>query len=210
MLFYGEKEHEMTDAAFDRALDFVLRWEGRGFTSDPNDPGGPTKAGISLRFIRNDNLEPEDIDQDGDGLITWRDVAALPAEKIRSIYRKSFWDRLHLDRLPGRIALVMFDSAVNVGRSRATRWIQETLGDVDVDGVLGSQTLASLADFLACSRSGCRSAETALSMAVIYRRRAYCLLLARPIQGNHQHWAERYLDGWLNRLRDLEREVRAP
>ena len=47
---------------FDTAIKKVLKHEG-GYVDHKNDPGGATKYGISLRFIRQSNT---DLDLDGD------------------------------------------------------------------------------------------------------------------------------------------------
>jgi lysozyme family protein len=41
---------------FDKALSFVLSWEG-GYSNDPDDPGGETNFGISKRSYPNENIK---------------------------------------------------------------------------------------------------------------------------------------------------------
>lgn len=46
--------------AFEKAHEFTARWEG-GYIEHANDPGGATKYGISLRFLKQQGLEVGDI-----------------------------------------------------------------------------------------------------------------------------------------------------
>ncbi len=113
------------DSIFRAAVEEVLRHEG-GHVNDPRDPGGETKFGISKRSYPT------------------LAIADLTRDDAIAIYRRDFWDRLHGDDLPPALALVVFDTAVNMGRERAVRLLQQAL-DVTVDGVLGPKTISAAA-----------------------------------------------------------------
>lgn len=129
---------------FDRAMQFVFRWEG-GFVDHPSDPGGATNHGISLRFARNLG-RLVDLDRDGD--VDADDIRLITPAVAAGIYRASFWAPVRGDDLPPALAAVVFDAAINCGVDRATgairgvRWLQAALG-VAEDGVIGSRTLAA-------------------------------------------------------------------
>lgn len=127
---------------FQTAMAFTREWEG-GFVNDPIDPGGATKYGISLRFLR--SLEPKLGDIDGDVDVDADDIMSLSPEKAVTIYRSEFWDKMGLDRFKPVISVPVFDTAVNMGRSRAVKILQETLSSfglmVAADGVIGHQTI---------------------------------------------------------------------
>jgi lysozyme family protein len=106
---------------FERALIFVLKWEG-GYVNDPLDPGGETKFGISKRSY-------PDID-----------IKNMTLEGAGEIYKKDYWNKCKCGELPYTIAAVLFDSAVNMGVQRAVRLLQKAVG-VPVDGVIGPQTI---------------------------------------------------------------------
>lgn len=112
-------------SAFDQAFEIVLGHEG-GLTDNPNDPGGKTKYGISQRSY-------PDVD-----------IANLTEDDAKAIYKKDYWDKLHLDTADPSLALIAFDAAVNNGVGAATKWLQGALG-VAADGIIGSGTQAALA-----------------------------------------------------------------
>lgn len=90
------------DDVFEKAHEFVQRWEG-GYCDDAGDPGGATKYGVSLRFLRS-----EGYDIDGDGDVDVDDVKAVTKAKARELFRKHFWPatlsawRLRIPGLPRR------------------------------------------------------------------------------------------------------------
>lgn len=95
---------------FKEALNFVLRWEG--FVSyDPQDPGGMTIWGISYRSHKEAVLEMELLISE-----VKKDEAFKIAEKI---YYENYWLKSECDKLPKPMDLIMFDTAVNLGKSRA-------------------------------------------------------------------------------------------
>lgn len=119
---------------FEAALEVVLAWEGgSAYTEDPADPGGATKWGISLAFMR--QLEPRaGADR----------IRALSREDAAAIYAREFWQPIRGDQLPPPLALFTFDSAVNLGVPRAVRLLQQAVGSAP-DGVMGPRTLGAAA-----------------------------------------------------------------
>lgn len=125
---------------FDQAFEHILKVEGDVYTDNSKDSGGPTKFGITLRTY-NDlmgmNCESNVIQN-------------MTRETARSIYKTFFWYRMSLDRVAAvrpRIALIIFDQAVNRGIFGATRMIQKAINDIYrqnvlvEDGVFGEKTL---------------------------------------------------------------------
>ncbi len=107
--------------AFNRAVDFVLKYEG-GYVNDPNDPGGETNFGISKAAYPALN------------------IATLTREVAIEIYREDYWLKCRCEEMPAELATVLFDSAVNQGPSAAVKCLQKALG-ITADGVIGSQTI---------------------------------------------------------------------
>jgi len=133
---------------FDEAIGTVLAHEG-GLVDDPDDPGGITNYGISLRFLRaTGDLLLGDVDGDGD--IDAEDVRELTPEGAARLYRVHFWDIQGYGRIADQgVAAKVLDTAVNLGPAEANAILQravdltENAGLVD-DGVLGPKTLAAV------------------------------------------------------------------
>lgn len=121
------------------ALDWIFAAEG-GYSDDPDDPGGTTKYGISLRYLKKKGLAFGDIDGDGD--IDADDIGAMTREKAAEIYLRDFWDVCRCSELPPEISLAVFDMAVNAGVRTASRLLQEMVR-TKVDGVIGEKTIAA-------------------------------------------------------------------
>jgi len=126
-------------ADFRDALRVILIHEGGSqFTDNPNDPGGATKYGISLRFLLGEGV---DIDHDGD--IDADDVKGLDEAGAERLYSAFFWAPMHADSFVQPVAAKLFDVAVNVGTKRATILAQRAALVTD-DGLLGPQTIRAI------------------------------------------------------------------
>ena len=166
----GPGSRDATD--FDRAVAVVLQHEG-GLVDDPDDPGGITNHGISLRFLRRvrPGARPEDIRN-------------LTRDEAIELYRRHFWHRYGYASLRDQaVATKVFDLSVNMGPRGAHVCLQRALratGErVSEDGVLGPKTRAAVhraapGELLSALRS---------EAAGTYRNRR------RP----------KYITGWLNR-----------
>lgn len=97
-----------TDAAdFEKCVEFVLKREG-GLVDDPDDPGGLTNFGISIRY------NPE---------FTRQEIIGMTREKAKSVYRRKYWETVGAGKLAWPVNLVAFDSAVNPGLGRALEFL---------------------------------------------------------------------------------------
>jgi len=94
---------------FEKSLKFVLKWEG-GYSNDPNDPGGETKYGISKKSYPHE------------------DIKNMTLERAKKIYYENYWLKAGCDRLGFPMNMVVFDTAVNCGRSRANKIYLASLG----------------------------------------------------------------------------------
>jgi len=187
-------------ANFNPAFKRTLVHEGE-YVSDPRDRGGETYKGIARRrhpgwegWARIDKAKrrrgfPASLRSD----------AALQAE-VGNFYRRTFWEPLQGDALPDQaIAEELFDSAVNMGLTRATEFLQRALNvlnrggklyaDLVVDGDLGSKTLAALHAYLKKD-----PAELLLKVLNVLQGAHYIQLMTQsPVQ-------EAFARGWFKRV----------
>lgn len=119
---------------FDDALRFTLQYEG-GYSNDPDDPGGATNKGITQRTY--------DAHRAATGLARAH-VKTITQGEVEEIYRRDYWGKAHCDSLPGRLAVAVFDTAVNCGVSRAAKWLQKAVC-AKADGVIGPKTIEAAA-----------------------------------------------------------------
>lgn len=99
---------------FKTAMQFSMRWEG-GYVNDPSDRGGETNFGISKRAYPSE------------------DMRSLTLARAVDLYRRDYWDALHLDNYETKPAIVMMDIAINHGTGRASKWSKVT---TDPDALL--------------------------------------------------------------------------
>jgi LysM repeat protein/F0F1-type ATP synthase membrane subunit b/b' len=101
-------------ADFRRSLAFVRRWEG-GYVNHPNDPGGATNKGV-IQSTYNAYRASKGLPA--------RDVRWIEDREVEDIYYKMYWIESGSDRLTSRLAMVHFDTYVNMGNT-ATRLLQQ-------------------------------------------------------------------------------------
>lgn len=95
---------------YDFCIKEVLKSEG-GYTNDPNDAGGPTNFGITLKDYRL-YINPKG---------TAVDVQSMTVDQAKAIYKSKYWDAVNGDQLFSGIDYTTFDYAVNSGVSRAVK-----------------------------------------------------------------------------------------
>lgn len=155
---------------FKKAVDYVLANEG-GYVFDKNDPGGETKWGISKRTYPSLNIK------------------ALSLDEAKKIYYCDYWLKGKFEEIRDeRVAIKLFDLAINVGITQANRIIQRALrstgNNVKDDGILGPISLKAINS----------SNANLLICALCSEAAGYYRLLA-AINTN----MKQFLNGWLNR-----------
>lgn len=155
-------------ANFDQAvIKTIAREGGSRFTETPGDAGGATKFGISKRAY------PQ------------LDIANLTEQQAKDIYRVDYWNAVHGDDIAAQVvAENLFDTAVNMGTSRAIKLAQMALGIQPVDGTLGQQTLQAL------NNTDSDRFIADYTLAKIARYVSLC---------NNNRSQSKFLLGWLNR-----------
>jgi lysozyme family protein len=130
----------------DALLAELLKHEG-GYSNNPDDPGGETNFGITIKTARDNGYSLP--------------MKAMTQDQALAIYRSQYWEKPGFDKVfeisPG-IAGELFDTGVNMGPSVPSGWLQRLLNafnrgakdypDIAVDGNLGPATLACLRTYL--------------------------------------------------------------
>lgn len=115
----------------------IVAREG-GFNDDPDDPGGATQHGVSIRTLRRLGL-----DLTGDGAVDAADVRAMTPARAAALFIEEYFRRPGIGRLPEALWPPVFDMQVNSG-STAVRILQQLLNDMEydlvIDGKIGPMT----------------------------------------------------------------------
>ena len=103
-----------------KALAFTLKWEG-GYSNDPHDPGGETNKGITKKvYDAYRQLHKLPI----------QSVKLISANEVYDIYEDNYWICTGCDKLNDlKLAISLFDCAVNMGASRAVKYLKLANGD---------------------------------------------------------------------------------
>ena len=125
-------------AKFENFAGKLLRLEG-GYANHPLDKGGPTKYGVILSVWKEYGY-----DKDGDGDIDAEDIKKLTEEDARYIAKKIFWDYFLADHISNEsVAEFIVDWGYNSGRKTVAKIVQRLI-NVEVDGIVGIQTLRAI------------------------------------------------------------------
>jgi len=125
---------------FNYAFIKTLGAEG-GYSDDPDDKGKETNFGITKATFK-DALRR--------GVISGTSsIRFLTVAQVKTIYKTDYWFPIKLGLiLNADIAAEIFDTAVNMGRSRAIKIVQESLNflgeKLEVDGIIGPITLDAI------------------------------------------------------------------
>ncbi len=170
-------------------IDEILDHEGwPKYTNNPNDRGGPTKGGITLKTL-SDHRGYE---------CTAADVEALEESEAREIYSIKYVERPKFDRIADPyLQHQVVDCGVLSGQHRAALMLQEAANDargdtfmdkISEDGSVGPQTIERV-----------NSLDPARVGIALARRRLRFLgrIVARdPSQSV-------FISGWINRATDF-------
>lgn len=134
---------------FNKAISVILVHEG-GYVNNPNDSGGVTNFGISLRFL---SQHPEVGDFDHDGDVDAEDIANMTRDDAITVYKQFFWDPFKYSNIVDQtIATKIFDFNVNMGAKRSHILLQTALNNafglnLSIDGIIGPATMRVINQF---------------------------------------------------------------
>lgn len=159
-------------------MPFIQKWEG-GYANNPNDKGGCTMKGITIKTYRKYFGEYK----------TCSDLKNITEEQWLHIFENGYWNPCKGDDIIDQsIANIIVDWAWMSGVKTAIKKIQKMIG-VEDDGIVGKQTLNAINSF-----------PPDILFEIIYNERKkyyYNICENNPSQ-------EVFLKGWMNRLNDME------
>jgi lysozyme family protein len=166
------------------ALVFTLKWEGTQFTDHPNDLGGPTRYGI---------IQTEyDKYRRAKGMPA-RSVNLITEPEYTEIYEKNYWNPVRAEWLSGPLGLTLFDTAVNLGVGGALSRLQAAL-KIPISGTWTQEISDVIHD--------ADQTQVALTICNLRIKKRYDRVKEAPSQ-------KVFLQGWLNRDRDLINKVKS-
>ncbi len=184
--------HEMAAA--------IVKREG-GLVDDPNDRGGITNHGVSLKYLRGKGLVG---DVNHDGVVDEKDIIACSVEQAIVFFIHDFFEAPQYDLLPDCLHPLMFDMAVMSGTGGAGMVLQNALNDggfgsLKVDGGCGRQTQA------ACARAHATLGDKGLVELVVNRRvkMLYDIALRDPSQRKYVVTQAGAEGGWITRTKSF-------
>jgi len=169
----------------------IVKREG-GYVNDPDDPGGPTKYGVTIHTLRRIR-----------GRATIADVKALTVADAVEIYKRHYFRRPKIDQLPASLQATVYDMQVNAG-GNAIKILQRLMAEfgvkVTVDGALGPQSIGAVAQVYA-------KAGDYLVDAYGVARRNYYFRLAdrRPASRKYARTRRGGKGGWIKRAEEFMR-----
>ena len=121
---------------FDEAFRRLIGHEG-GYSTDRRDPGNWTGGKVGVGTLKGTKF--------GLAANTYPnlDIKNLTLEQAKEIYKKDWWDKLGGHGLHSAITFQLWDFAINAGRSRAIKELQQAVG-VTADGVIGPKTIEAV------------------------------------------------------------------
>lgn len=168
-------------ANIDLLAPMILKWEG-GFVDDKFDRGGATNMGVTIATWRQVGY-----DKDMDGDIDAADMKLLNKDDFKRVLRL-YWNRWQADKIDSqKVANILVDWVWGSGKWGIV--IPQRIMGLVQDGVVGSKTITEL-----------NSRNPITLFNSIYDRRVQFLndIVKRDPSQN------RFLKGWLNRLRDFK------
>jgi lysozyme family protein len=178
----------------------VSKWEG-GYVNDKTDRGGATNMGITLNTWR-----AVSYDKDGDGDIDANDIRLLTKEDFYPVL-KQYWNRWQGDNIRNQsVANILVNWVWMSGK-----WgiiIPQRILELNADGIVGAKTLkavnsANQKEFFDKVYEAKKTffEDLAKNSLIAYEKK-----LGRKATEKEkiEYTQYRFLDGWLNRLKDFK------
>lgn len=160
-------------AEFKKFAPLLKKLEG-GFVDHPNDKGGPTNMGVTLKTFREHYGNDKDV----------HDLRHMSNEQWGHIMKDRYWDKCRADEIVSQpVAEIFVDWCVNSGLA-AIRKVQEIAG-VRPDGIVGPVTINAI---------NAHDPQELFTRIKEARKQFYVNIVRRdPSQ-------KVFMNGWMNRL----------
>lgn len=175
----------------DQMIDHTIDTKEKGYVNHPADRGGPTIWGVTERVARANGYKG--------------DMRTMPRSAAVAIYRSEYAIKpgfMAVAEIYPEVGAELFDTGVNMGPARPSKWLQEWLNalnsggkhyaDIVADGKIGPATLAALRAYKA--KRGVEGGKRLLRGLNASQGAEYL----RIAQKNPSQ--EAFLYGWLDRL----------
>ena len=118
---------------FEQAFERLIGHEA-GYTNLRSDPGNWTGGVVGKGQLKGTKY--------GIAANTYPhiDIKNLTLAEAKEIYRRDWWEKLGAEQLHSAIVFQLWDFAVNAGKSRAIKELQQVVG-VPADGIIGPKRL---------------------------------------------------------------------
>ena len=110
-------------AKFEKAMVFVLRWEG-GYVDNPADPGGATNKGVTQGVYTAYRRSKKQVAHS---------VFYITDVEVNDIYKTRYWDAAGCERMTEPVSTIAMDIAVNMGVGRVRQFIDQISKSMDGD-----------------------------------------------------------------------------
>lgn len=171
------------DSAFLEAYNNTLKLEG-GYSNRASDSGGATYKGVTHttydRYRKKHGLPLQD-------------VRKISEQELLDIYKGEYWNLSFCDFYPRKLAILVYDYAVNSGPERAVKDLQYVIL-AKTDGVFGPNSVSALNTALA------KIGEDELCKAYLDVRKNFFISIAHGKNSAN-------LKGWLNRIKLLKNYI---
>lgn len=108
---------------------FTAKWEG-GYVDHPDDRGGATKNGVTQKTYDRYRTDKS---------MVVRHVSQMTSKEEDEIYLTMYWQPSKAGFVWRGLDLCVYDTAVNMGPTRAIKILQRTVGAKE-DGIFGQHT----------------------------------------------------------------------
>jgi lysozyme family protein len=168
-----------------------------GYANDPTDAGGETYMGISR--VYNPSWYGWGIidEAKGDNFPSCLDNDEELQDAVEDFYKDKYWDVNRLDQFPQAVSNEMFDTGVNMGISRAAKFLQTALNYLNRNGSLFSDLVVD----------GKIGPATLRAFNTVEKDADIIVKMLNTLQGNHymeymskSPTQEKYARGWFKRV----------